>query len=118
MNKEKNIIEIIPLIKEKRVPLIKLTKSKNQNTGSATLVFIKPTLFLNFFFLDKNFYSIKLIGRNYCISSTKMEVIFKKGKPFLLKAIFVFITKEDYSLFFDFILLYATQNKLSYFKNS
>jgi len=112
----KSFIEILPFSKEKKIPLIKLTKSKKGNTGSATLLFVRPDT-LNRSILKKlPIDSIKLIAGKKEIKSRKIEIIFQKGKPFLLKAIFIFPTKEDYLSFFYFINIYAKENKLSYFK--
>lgn len=112
----KSFIEIIPSLKEKKIPLIKLTKSKKGDTGSATVLFIKPDSFKKKILKKLPIDTIKLISDKKEIESQKIEIFFQKGKPFLLKAIFIFPTKEDYQSFFYFVNIYAKENKLSYFK--
>ncbi len=110
-------VEIFSSFKETRIPLIKLSKSKDGCTGSATFLFIKPKAFNKAIVFNSSLNSVKLISNKYKISTTNLHIFFKKGKPFFLKALFLFIKKEDYFLFFNFINLYANKKKLTYFKD-
>ncbi len=112
----KSFIEIMPFLKEKKIPLIKLTKSKKGDTGSVTMVFIRPNSLETNILKKLPINRIKLVSDKKIIESEKIEILFHKGKPFLLKSIFIFPTKEDYLSFFYFVNIYAKENKLSYFK--
>jgi photosystem II protein len=110
-------IEIIPSIKEKRIPYIKLSKSKDGKTGSATFVFIKPKSFIKEIACNSTISFVALLYKNKKILSQHTEIYFKEGKPFILKAFFIFTNKEEYLLFFNFINLYAKEYNLTYLQD-
>lgn len=112
----KAFIEIEPHLEEKKIPIIKLSKSKRGETSSATFLFIKPNIFkvtgtCNFFLKP-----IRLIYENKEILSQRTQIIFREGEPFLLKAFFIFTTREQQIDFLNFIFIYARKNKLIYSK--
>ena len=113
----KTFIEIIPSVKESRIPFIKLSKSKEGKTGSATFLFTKPQAFQKKILGNSTIKSIKLVYKNQEISSNLIELFFKEGKPFSLKAIFIFTTKKEYFSFFKFLILYSKENNLTYLKD-
>ncbi len=113
----KAVIEIIPSVNENRVAYIKLSKAKEGKTGSATFLFIRPQVFTKKKLYKSNIKSVSLICKNKKISTNLIEIFFKNGQPFCLKAIFIFSTKEEYFSFFQFLILYSKQNNLSYLNN-
>ena len=96
---------------ESRLPFIKVTKSKNGETGTATFIFLYPL-----FFLQKNhkINSMCLIWDKKEICTTKMLILFRQGSPFLLKAIFVFTQTEEWFSFLTFMNLYSKERGLSF----
>jgi photosystem II protein len=105
-------IEFIKGIEEKRLPLIKLTKSKNGKTGTATFLFIQPILF------NLNIYPFPFINGIYLIwdgkkiVSTDLNLLFKKGKPFVIKAIFLFKNTQEWFFFLNFMNSYSKETGL------
>ena len=107
-------IEFIKNIKEKRLPLIKLTKSRNGKTGTATFIFIEPFVFSTIFSDKLAFDSILLVSKKERIQSNDLSIVFKQGKPFLLKAIFIFKNPNEWFLFLSFMREYSKQTGLSF----
>lgn len=105
-------IELFEGCKEERLPFIKMTRSKNGRTGTATFIFIKP------FFFEENFDSFRQIQGLFLISEKKrittkeIKVIFKDGQPFLLRAVFFFTKTEEWFDFLNFMVLYSNENGL------
>jgi photosystem II protein len=99
---------------ERSLPIIRLTKSRNGKTGTATFLFVRPSFFYNEEFLQKEIEEICLKWENKEISSSDLQIKFYEGKPFLLKAIFIFKNANDWFLFLSFIRLYAKETGLSF----
>jgi photosystem II protein len=105
-------IQFFPNIKEKTLPLIKLTKSKNGKTGTATFIFIQPSLFNSEIFLSDYIYQICLISNEKKIVSRDINIFFRDGKPFLIKAIFIFKNSVEWFNFLTFMNLYSQETGL------
>ena len=65
-------IEFIKNKKELTLPVIKLTKSRNGKTGTATFIFVQPSLFINTNFQINSINGMYLIWEN--------DKIFKNSK--------------------------------------
>ena len=103
-------IQFIKGISEQTLPVIKLTKSRNGKTGTATFLFIFPEIFQKSAFEDiTNMY---LVWENKEINTNEISVIFKKGKPFLLKAIFIFKNDQEWFNFLNFKNCYSKETGL------
>ena len=107
-------IEFLEGYQEKSLTLVKLTKSRNGQTGTATFIFIQPTLFKLLYFQKRNLESISLIMNNEKITSFDIKVAFKEGKPFLLKAIFLFKNSNEWFIFLNFMGQYSKETGLSF----
>lgn len=109
---KKASIEFLKGIEEKRLPLIKLTKSKNGKTGTATFLFIEPIFFslpiYSFPFIN----GIYLLWDGKKIKSTDLSLLFKAGKPFILKAIFLFKNTQEWFSFLNFMNSYSKETGL------
>ena len=103
-------IEFIHGIKEKILPIVKLTKSKNGSTGTATFIFVNPDIFTQLAYSSINV--ITLIWENNIIFTNDLEILFKNGKPFLLKAIFIFKTSQELFHFLHFMRIYSKETGL------
>lgn len=109
-------IEFFKDYSEPTLPIIRLTKSRNKTTGTATFLFIRPLLFDlmkdNFNFLQK----ISLIWDNKSISTFDMTILFYKGKPFLIKSIFIFKNANEWLQFLNFMQHYCKETGISFTK--
>jgi photosystem II protein len=107
-------IEFYKNFSELRLPIIRLTKSKNKLTGTATFTFIKPIIFEE---ISKNYEALKnvsLIWENNKIISNDIKIFFYKGKPFLLKTIFLFKNPKDWFKFLNFMQYFSKETGLSF----
>jgi len=114
----KPFIQFINGIKEKTLPLVKLTKSKNGTTGTATFVFIYPSVFEEAFSSFDSIDGMFLIWENKKILTNDINILFKNGKPFLLKAIFIFKNSQEWFLFFQFMKVYSKETGLFFSENN
>jgi photosystem II protein len=103
-------IQIFPEKKENRFPIIKLTKSINGKTGTATFFFIEPISFEYFFLNKESIEIVSLIKDEKKISSKNITIFFKNGKPFLLRVIFILKNSSDWFDFLNFMNSYAKEN--------
>ena len=113
----KTSIQFIKDKNEKVLPIIYLTKSKNGETGTATFIFIRPTIFNKSICKTNVIKGIYLICNNTEIFSNDIQVFFKQGKPFLLKAILIFKNNKEWFNFLYFMNLYSKQHGLSFTDN-
>ena len=108
-------IQIIEGIKETTEPIVKLTKSKNGKTGTATFLFLNPKSLQ--FLLGENslLQKISLISEKK-IQTEDISIVFKEGKPFLIKSIFLFKNSQEWFDFLTFMAKYS-QEKGLFFKS-
>ena len=83
-------------IKETSLPIIKLTRSKNGRTGTATFVFLHPKIMNDSNFLLNPITGMYLLWNQKKIFTTDIHLLFSEGKPFLIKAILIF--KSQFTL--------------------
>lgn len=102
------IIEFIKGINETTLPFVKMTKSTNGKTGTATFIFVNPISFFKIGQIDE----VSLISEEEKISITELEIIFKNGKPYFLRAILFIKNSEDWFKFLNFMSMYAKQQGL------
>lgn len=107
-------LEFLPNLPEPGSPVIKLTKSRNGKTGTATFVFIRPL----FFSVETTDYcpteGLTLWLDSKRIQTRDVQVYFEKGKPFLVKAIFIFKNTEEWFFFLSFMKNYSQEMGLSF----
>lgn len=107
-------IQFISGLKELTLPIIKLTKSRNGKTGTATFLFIKPNIFSPINLKNFSIEEIFLIYDSKKISTKDIKIFFKEGKPFLLKAIFIFKNSKEWFTFLKFMTAYSMETGLSF----
>jgi len=100
-------IEIQEGIMETSFPMVKLTKSKNGETGTATFLFFHPSCINQL--KSKQIDKISLYLNEKKIESQEIKVFFKDGIPTLLKAIFIFKNRSEWFEFFTFITQYSKE---------
>ena len=99
---------------ESTLPIIRLTKSRNKITGTATFIFIRPLLFE--FMKNPSHLLTKmcLIWENKTIVTYDLNILFYKGKPFLIKVIFLFKNPIEWYQFLNFMQSYCKETGLSF----
>ena len=106
-------IEFIKGEKELTLPLIKLTKSRNGKTGTATFIFLNPTLFNNNYQFHK-INGMYLLWDNKEIETKDIEIFFKNGNPYILKALLIFKNSKEWFHFLNFMNYYSKETGLSF----
>jgi photosystem II protein len=107
-------IQFLEGISERTLPLIKLTKSRNGQTGTATFIFIEPSS-LKFLNYQKNtIRGMYLLWETKKMTSTDITIIFKNGKPFLIKAVFLFKNAKEWFNFLSFMNYYSKETGLCF----
>jgi len=94
-------------INESSIPLFRLTKSKNGKTGTAVFYFLNPTSLENLNSPIKCF-SIESSFGNF--STSLIQILFFRGKPCILKIIFIFRNFQEWKNFLDVFLFEVTKN--------
>jgi len=107
-------IQFIKNCEEKSIPIIEITRSKNGKTGTATFIFIKPKVFDHMHLIDKPIKSIILINKHEQIISKDITFFYLEGKPFVIKAIFLFKNSKEWFCFFTFMRDYSKKTGLSF----
>ena len=111
-------IEFIENIKESTIPIIKLTKSKSGQTGTATFLFLNP-LILYLLKSEKNLINgLYLVWDNKKIVTKDLSLIFKNGQPYLIKAIFIFKNNKEWFNFLKFMDCYSKETGLTFFDSN
>ena len=105
-------IEFLKDQEELRLPIVRLTKSRNYETGTATFIFIKPTLFNLNFYRKIPIQELALCWNNKKIITTDLQIFFYKGNPFLIKAIFIFKNPNEWFQFLNFMKYYSQETGL------
>jgi photosystem II protein len=105
-------IEIFQKKKEKNFPIVKLTKSVNGKTGTATFLFLNPSSFQDFFKEKEPLEKVSLLHNGKKIQSKDIEIIFNNGKPVLLKTIFIFKNSKEWFQFLHFMNGYSKDKGL------
>ena len=111
-------IEFFEKIAELNLPLIRLTKSRNNATGTATFIFIRPSLFELTKEKPFSIQEMSLIWGEKKIKTNDLTIIFYKGKPFLIKSIFIFKNPTEWFQFLHFMNFYSKEMGLSFTRQS
>jgi photosystem II protein len=109
-------IEFSKGIPESKLPIIKLTKSKNGKTGTASFLFISPDILIlnNSAFQDIDRMTLAYNNSNKKIITNDVVLLFREGKPFLLKAVFIFKNSQEWFNFLNFMTCYSKENGLCF----
>ena len=112
-------IQFISGFEEMTVPRrVRLTKSENGETGTATFLFFEPSvfsIFLDFPFGDSIIIeSMTLIWDKKKITTKDIKIYFKDGKPNVIRAILIFRNSKDWFNFLNFMSCYSKETGLSF----
>ena len=112
-------IQFISGFEEMTVPRrVRLTKSENGETGTATFLFFEPSVFsvfLDFPFGDSIIIeSMTLIWDRKKITTKDIKIYFKNGKPNVIRAILIFRNSKDWFNFLNFMSCYSKETGLSF----
>jgi photosystem II reaction center protein Psb28 len=109
-------IKFISKIEETIIPRrIHLTKSTNGETGTATFIFVYPTIFS---FLEESPFEkiqeMNLLWENKKISTKDITIFFKEGKPTIIRSTLIFKNSKEWFNFLNFMNCYSKETGLSF----
>lgn len=107
-------IEFMENKEELTLPIIKLTKSRNGKTGTATFIFIQPTLFENNNIQNISIHGMYLLWDNQRIETKDIQIFFKNGIPYLIKSVLIFKNSKEWFHFLNFMNYYSKETGLSF----
>ena len=105
-------IEFLKDIQEPTLPIIRLTKSRNKTTGTATFIFIRPLVLDLLQTPAQSLEKMSLIWENKRIITSDIQIVFHKGRPFLVKSIFLFKNATEWFQFLNFMQHYSKETGL------
>ena len=105
-------IQFIKGITENTLPIVKLTKSKNGKNGTGTFIFLSPDIFSFESIYNRPIHGMYLIWDNKEIVGKDIQILFKEGKPFLLKVIYIFKNSNEWFHFLNFMNAYSKETGL------
>lgn len=105
-------IQFIEGIKETTLPIIKLTRSRNGKTGTSTFIFINPIVFETNEYKKQYISGMRLLWDNKSIVTNDVQIIFKNGKPILIKTILIFKNSKEWFHFLNFMQSYSKDSGL------
>ena len=115
----KTQIQFIPGFEEMTIPSrVKLTKSENGETGTATFIFFEPTVFSLIGNINLTGFSViggmDLLWDKKKITSKDIKVYFRNGKPTIIRSILIFRNSKDWFNFLNFMNSYSKETGLSF----
>ena len=114
----KPTIEFIQGIEEEVIPEIKLTRSRDGSTGTATFRFKQPTIF------DKNMAQageitgMFMLDEEGILTTRDVNAFYINGKPESIQAIYIMKNIEEWDRFMRFMERYSFINNLSFIKSN
>ena len=116
MTNNKVRIEFYDGVSEPVVPEIRLTRSKDGNTGQAFFIFDKPQALSSI--ATGEITGMKMIDGEGELITKEVKARFIDGKPTLLEAIYSWRNTDDFDRFMRFANSYAKSNGLGYSENN
>jgi photosystem II protein len=111
-------IQFIENIDEEVIAEVKLTRSRDGSTGTATFLFYQPTI------LDKNMSQAGEITGMYMVDeegtivTRDVNARYINGKPQSIEAVYIMKNREAWDRFMRFMERYSSSNDLTFKKSS
>lgn len=110
------VIQFIKGIDEPVIPDVKLTRSRDGSTGTATFRFINPQI-LEVSMEDKgDITGMYMLDEEGELITRDVNAKFVNGKPQAIEAIYIIKNPENWDRFMRFMERYANENNLSFTK--
>nr|YP_002327492.1 photosystem II protein W [Vaucheria litorea]ACF70909.1 photosystem II protein [Vaucheria litorea] len=109
-------IQFIQGINEINIPRVKLTRSQNGTTGTATFLFTNSSLFNNESSKQGEITGMFLIDNEGILTTKDVNVRFKNGQPINIEALYIMTNPTNWDRFMRFMERYAKENGLTFIK--
>lgn len=109
-------IQFIKGISEFDIPKVRLTRSRDGSTGTATFIFENPNI------LDPNsskegeITGMYMIDEEGTLSTKDVNARFLNGKPIAIESVYIMKTSDDWDRFIRFMERYGEKNGLTFLK--
>nr|YP_010155945.1 photosystem II reaction center psb28 protein [Cumathamnion serrulatum]QQY85375.1 photosystem II reaction center psb28 protein [Cumathamnion serrulatum] len=110
------VIQFIEGINEAVVPNVKLTRSRDGKTGTATFRFNNPDIIQLKMQEKGDIQGMYLIDEEGSLVTTDVNAKFINGKPQGIECIYIIKSPIEWDRFMRFMERYANNNKLSFIK--
>jgi photosystem II 13kDa protein len=111
------VIQFIQGLNEEVVPDVKLTRSRDGSTGTATFRFLNPKV-LEATSQQKAITGMYLIDEEGQVVTRDVNARFVNGKPQGIEAVYVMQDKESWDRFMRFMERYSVDNGLTFSKST
>ena len=107
-------IQFIKGLDEKVLPDVRLTRSRDGSTGTATFTFEDASLFYKTVSPQSEITGMFLIDKEGTLSTRDINAKFVQGKPKTLQAIYIMKNAEAWDRFMRFMERYSDENNLTF----
>lgn len=111
-------IQFVRGVDETVLPDVRLTRSRDGSTGTATFIFRNPNILNKKSLKEGEIVGMLLIDNEGTIETRDVNACFFKGKPRAVKSIYVMKTAEDWDRFMRFMERYGKRNGLIFTKSN
>jgi photosystem II 13kDa protein len=110
-------IQFIQGINERIIPQVKLTRSQDGTTGTATFLFNKYSLLNNEIAKQGEISGMYLIDNEGILTTKDVNVRFRNGQPINIEAFYIMTSLTNWNRFMRFMERYAKENGLTFIKS-
>ena len=112
----KTQIQFIKGIEEKVLPNVRLTRSRDGSTGTATFRFNKPNVIDKSLSLKGEITGMYMIDKEGSLETRDVVVKFTNGEPIAVESIYIMKNSEAWNRFMRFMERYSKHNGLFFTK--
>nr|YP_009296697.1 photosystem II protein W [Apophlaea sinclairii]AOM65837.1 photosystem II protein W [Apophlaea sinclairii] len=109
-------IQFIKGINEEIIPDVRLTRSRDGNTGTATFRFFNPKILEASMGKEGDITGMYLIDEEGELVTRDVNAKFINGKPQAIESVYIIKSPEDWDRFMRFMERYAQDNDLKFTK--
>nr|YP_010330198.1 photosystem II protein W [Porphyridium aerugineum]UNJ17914.1 photosystem II protein W [Porphyridium aerugineum] len=111
-------IQFIPGINETVIPDVRLTRSRDGNTGTATFRFTNPNILDASTGKEGDITGMYLKDEEGELITRDVNAKFVNGKPQAIEAVYIIKSPEDWDRFMRFMERYANDNGLTFTRSN
>nr|UBA15731.1 photosystem II protein Psb28 [Pseudo-nitzschia hainanensis] len=109
-------IQFIRGLSEKALPDVRLTRSRDGSTGTATFIFKNPNILDKRATKEGEITGMYLIDKEGVLETRNVNAKFINGKPDAIEAIYIMKSSEAWDRFIRFMKRYGDKNGLVFTK--
>jgi|TARA_B110000967_G_scaffold209943_1_gene268807 photosystem II protein len=109
-------IQFIRGLDEKVLPEVKLTRSRDGSTGTATFRFLNPNILDKSTAKEGEITGMYLIDEEGTLETKDVNAKFINGKPQAIESVYIMKSPENWDRFMRFMERYGKSNGLSFTK--